>query len=185
MNDLVPKLPKGIHAALYADDLVLWCTEERATTATQHMQLALDKLSAWTDNLCMTINKEKSSVTLFSLSTKKQAERLIIDDSPLGYEDQQTYLGVTFDKRLTWKQHIKNIESKARRKLDTLRKLAGTQWGASEKILKSVYLGFIRPHLEYCSTSWMTAAWSHQQLIQRVQNQALRIQCFLESGLQV
>ena len=45
MNDLVPKLPKGIHAALYADDLVLWCMEERATTATQHMQLALNKLS--------------------------------------------------------------------------------------------------------------------------------------------
>ena len=28
MNDLVQELPKGEHTALYADDLVLWCTEE-------------------------------------------------------------------------------------------------------------------------------------------------------------
>jgi hypothetical protein len=48
------------------------------------------------------------------------------------------FLGVTFDKRLTWKQHIQNAEAKARRKHIT-RKLAGTQWSASDKILKNVY----------------------------------------------
>ena len=37
-------------------------------------------------------------------------------------------------------------------------KLAGTKWGANEQILKSVYQGNVRPHLEYGSSSWMTAA---------------------------
>ena len=175
MNDLVPELPKGIHAALYADDLVLWCTEEYATTARYRMQQALDKLTAWTNTWCVTINKEKSSATLFALSPKTNAGNLSLEDTPLRYEDQQTYLGVTFDKRLTWKQHVQNAEAKARRKLNIMRKLAGTQWGANEKILKNVYQGSVRPHLEYGSSSWMTAAQSHQQTLQRVQNQALRI----------
>jgi hypothetical protein len=43
LNDLAPKLPKGVHAARYADDLVLWCSEEYATTATYRMQKALNK----------------------------------------------------------------------------------------------------------------------------------------------
>ena len=73
INDLVQELPKGVHAALYADDLVLLCTEEYATTATYRMQLALDKLTAWTHDWCVTINKEKSSVVLFSLSTKTKS----------------------------------------------------------------------------------------------------------------
>ena len=34
INDLVAELPKGVHAALYSNDLVLWCPEEYATTAT-------------------------------------------------------------------------------------------------------------------------------------------------------
>ena len=175
INDLVPELPKGIHAALYADDLVLWCTEEYATTATYRMQLALDRLSAWTNTWCVTINKEKSSATLFSLSTKAQPGNLTLEDATLQCKDQQTYLGVTFDKRLTWKQHIQNAEAKARRKLNIMRKLAGTQWGANEKILKNVYQGTVRLHLEYGSSSWMTAAQSHKQTLDRVQNQALRI----------
>ncbi|XP_078312866.1 uncharacterized protein LOC144619290 [Crassostrea virginica] len=90
-------------------------------------------------------------------------------------EDQQTYLGVTFDKRLTWKQHIMSAEAKARRKLNIMRKLAGTNWGANEKVLKSVYEGNVRPHLEYGSSAWFTAAKSHHQALDKVQNQALRI----------
>ena len=50
INDLVPELPKGIHAVLYADDLVLWCTEEYATAATYRMQLALDGITDWANN---------------------------------------------------------------------------------------------------------------------------------------
>jgi hypothetical protein len=96
-------------------------------------------------------------------------------NTPLKIEEQQTYLGVTFNKRMTWKQHITSAEAKARRKMNIMRKLAGTKWGANEKILKSVYQGNVRPHLEYGSSSWMTAAKTHHQTLDNVQNQALRI----------
>ena len=65
-------------------------------------------------------------------------------------------------------------QSKARRKLNIMRKLAGTKWGANE-VLKKIYQQAIRPHLEYGSSSWKTAAKCHQQSLDRVQNQALRI----------
>ena len=139
------------------------------------MQLALDVLTAWAKSWCVTINREKTTATLFSLSTKEFTGKLMLGSTPLKLEDQQTYLGVTFDKRMTWKQHIQNAEAKARRKLNIMRKLAGTHWGANEKILKTIYQGSVRPYLEYGSCSWMTAAKSHQQNLNRVQNQALRI----------
>ena len=72
INDLIAELPRGISAALYADDLVLFCTEEHVTTATYRMQLALDTLTAWAEQWCVSINREKSSATLFLLSTKNQ-----------------------------------------------------------------------------------------------------------------
>ena len=43
------------------------------------------------------------------------------------------------------------------------------------KILKSVYQGNVRPHLEHGSSSWMTAAKTYHQTLDNVQNQALRI----------
>ena len=175
INDLVAELPKGIKAALYADDLVIWCKEKHATTATYRMQQAADKLNAWAENWCVSINKEKSSTTLFTLSTKQKAGTIRLGGTPLREDDEATYLGVTFDRRQTWKTHIARAEAKARRKLAILRKLAGTTWGASEKILKTVYQGTVRPHLEYSSTAWSTSAKTNLKALDTVQNQALRI----------
>ena len=63
-------------------------------------------------------------------------------------DDKATYLGVTFDKRLTWKPHTLRTEGKAHTNLAIMRKLAGTTWGANEQILKTVYEGSVRPVLE-------------------------------------
>jgi len=40
----------------------------------------------------MAINKDRLAATLFSLSTKQKAGNLKLDDRPLQYGDQQTYL---------------------------------------------------------------------------------------------
>ena len=45
------------------------------------------------------------------------------------------------------------------------RKFAGTKWDVNEKILKSVYQGNVQPHLEYGSSSWMTASNIHHQTL--------------------
>ena len=175
INDLVSEIPKGVQAALYADDLVLWCTEDYASTATYRMNMALERVSTWTERWCVTINRDKTTGTLFTLSPKETVKKLAMGTTTIKMEDQQTYLGVTYDKRLTWNHHITQAEMKARRKLNIMRKLAGTEWGSNEQVLKSVYQGAVRPHLEYGSNSWMTAAKTHLETLDKVQNNALRI----------
>ncbi|KAK7110705.1 hypothetical protein V1264_014535 [Littorina saxatilis] len=175
INDLIETLPNGIHAALYADDLVMWCTEEHATTATCRMQLAIDNLVAWAEDWNVSINREKSSTTLFILSPKQKAGTIKQDGTSLKTEEEVTYLGVTYDKKQTWRPHIQKAEGKTRRKISIMRKLAGTTWGANENILKRVYEGAVRPHLEYGSPAWSTAAKSQLQGLDKVQNQALRV----------
>ena len=93
----------------------------------------------------------------------------------LQHTDSTTYLGVTFDKRQTWRYHINCAQAKARRKLALLRKLAGTQCGAAETVLKNVCIGSIRPYLEYRSTSFTSSSKSTQYTLNKVQNQALRL----------
>jgi ribonuclease HI len=175
INDLVKDLPVGVKASLYADDVVLWCADEHATTANYRMQRAADMLIKWAEKWHVTINTEKTSTTLFSLSPKDKATKLYLGATLIKEESNPTYLGVTFDKRLTWNKHIENIEGKARRRLGLLRKLAGTNWGANERTLKKTYNGVIRPHLEFGSTAWSSAANTHLQTLDRVQNQALRL----------
>ena len=69
-NDLVSELPRGVKAALYADDLVLGCKEEHASTANYRLQQTIDQLTAWTEDWCVPVNNDKSSTTLFTLSSR-------------------------------------------------------------------------------------------------------------------
>ena len=160
---------------MYADDMVIWCTDELASVATKVLQRAVDALTAWANRWCVSINTDKCSTTLFTLSPKQKAGDIKINGEPLREDKQPTYLGVTFDDRLTWKHHINKAATKARRKLAILRKLSGTTWGANEKILSKVYQQGIRPHLEYGSTAWCPASNTTLQEIDKVQSQALRV----------
>ena len=92
---------------MYADDLVMWCTEEHATTAQLRLQEAANILYNWTQDWCVKINKTKSFTTLFTLSTKAKHVKIMLDDVELQHTDSTTYLGVTFDKRQTWRNHVK------------------------------------------------------------------------------
>ena len=94
----------------------------------------------------------------------------MMGSTPLAEVDEATYLGVTFDKRQTWRPHINRVEGMARRKLTIMRKLAGTTWGANEQILKTMYQGTVRPTMEYSSSTWATTAKTNQQTLDKVQN---------------
>ena len=83
IDDLLAELPKGTKAALHADDLVMWCVEEHATTATYRMQMAADRQATWAKDWCVGINKEKSSTALFTLSKKQHVGTIKTGDTCL------------------------------------------------------------------------------------------------------
>ncbi|RUS82318.1 hypothetical protein EGW08_009908 [Elysia chlorotica] len=123
----------------------------------------------------MTINSAKTTYTVFSLSTKEQKVTLKLNGQALPAEDNPTYLGVTFDKRLTWKEQTEKAEARAKARLAIMKKLSGTQWGANARILKTMYTGRVRPVLEYGVSAWGTTAKSNLDKITKVQNQATRV----------
>ena len=86
-----------------------------------------------------------------------------------------TSLGVTFDKRLIWKQRTETAEDRSKVRLAFMKKLAGTTWGAGTVTLKRLYTGRVRPVLEYGMTAWGTTAKSNFDRVSKVQNQATRI----------
>ena len=175
INDIVDELSRHISKALHADDLAIWTSQIYTSTATYLMQEAVDKVSEWAKKWLVEINKTKTESTCFSLSPEKWKETLKLDGQEIPKQATPTYLGVKMDKTLTWGPHIEDIEKRATKKLNIMRKLAGTNWGADKSILKQVYTSTVRPHLEYASTAWTTAAKSNTKKLDKVQNKGLRI----------
>ena len=175
INDIMQDLPFRVQGAMYADDLVLWRSEHNILVARNRLQEALDILSRWTKTWMVKLNPTKTTYTVFSLSTSAQTVMLRINEQTLQQEPNPTYLGVTFDKRLTWKAHIEKAEKKAKARLSIMRKLAGSAWGADMQTLKRTYTGNVRPALEYGMAAWGTVANTHFERLKKVQNQATRV----------
>ena len=104
----------------------------------------------------------KIQATVFSLSTSKEKVAIKLGDKTLPQAETSTFLGIKFDTRLSWKPH----------KEDT-KKLSGTHWGANSKNLKTIYMGAVRPTLEYGASAWATAAKTHTNDLDKVQNTGL------------
>ena len=112
---------------------------------------------------------------MFSLSPKPQKARLTISGHRLQEEPNSTYLGVKFDPRLTWNVHTEQGRNKGLHRTALLKKLAGSDWGADNAVLRKAYVGYVRPVLEYSMAPWSTTSDSNFNKICRVQHQNIRI----------
>ncbi|GFS02406.1 ribonuclease H [Elysia marginata] len=93
----------------------------------------------------------------------------------LKYSDSPTFLGVTFDRQLTFRKHVDKIKEKANKRLNVLRCLSGKSWGADEEDLRIVYLAYIKSAIDYASNAWYPClAKDSRQKLETVQNAAAR-----------
>jgi hypothetical protein len=61
--------------------------------------------------------------------------RVLIGTEEIEMVKKQRILGLTFDERLNWKEHIKDVKARATRKLNLLKSLAHRSWGSDQKTL--------------------------------------------------
>ena len=64
---------------------------------------------------------------------------LTVNGSAIPVVDQAKFLGVIFDKKLSFVPHIKALRTKCLKALNLLKVLAHTDWGADRKVLLRLY----------------------------------------------
>ncbi|UYV78250.1 hypothetical protein LAZ67_16000683 [Cordylochernes scorpioides] len=72
-------------------------------------------------------------------------------------------------------KHIISTSNRAIRKLNILRRLCGTNWGAKPRILRTTYTTLIRPIMEYATPVWAPSSSSLKVRLDSVQAKAAKI----------
>ena len=83
-----------------------------------------------------------------------------------------TYLDLVSDDRLSWNEQIKQLISKAGKRIGMLGRLRRSLTRESANIL---YCSLIRPILEYCVNVWGCCGEGHKHGLEVIQNRAARI----------
>ena len=176
---MIDDLPEAIniHHGLYADDCAIWNDGLCISDLLVSVQSSLDGISAWCKKWGFQLSNSKSVAMLFTRKRKIGTLSLNIDGNPVTFASTFKYLGVIFDTKLSYRSHVDSVVTKCSKRMNLLKLLTRTYWGADKKSLLKIYRSLIRPVIDYGMPAYFMTAKSQVKKIEIVQNQALRICC--------
>ena len=156
INDLPVSLPSSVSCSLYADDLAVWSSSPSVPTAVEATQGALFRLERWSEYWCLPLNSSKCEASFFSVDPHQanlQPNPLLLG-SRLRFNPFPTFLGVTFDRTLSFSKRVSSLKAKFFPRLKALRCISASSWGPSKESLSLLYKSFLRSLLTYASPVW-------------------------------
>lgn len=150
ISDLARNLPRGVKAMLYVDDLAIMCRSTDVGIIKRNLQEALNRLKSWSDTSGLTFSTEKTKCIHFSRRRQMlPSPELTLGELPLPYVEYCRFLGLTFDRRLSWNFHIKSLKENCMNKINVLKVLSKTKWGADRSTMLKIYKALICSKLDY------------------------------------
>ena len=148
----------------YADDSSLMAVVPSPyirVTVAESLICDLDRVSEWCDLWGMKLNtsKTKTMIVFRSRTMHHQSPPLTFGGTVLKVSDDLIILGVTFDSKMTFEEHLRSVSRAASKQLDILRK----SWRVfhDRSLLCRCFRCFVLPALEYFSVVWCSAADRH------------------------
>jgi len=132
----LPAPPQNVSITTYADDMNPSASHSNYRIAQNNLQPYLDSIFNWTQKNDLILNPDKSTATLF---TPHQSEfntilNLTINNTTIPTVKNFKILGLTFDPKLTFKDHTNITKEKADKNTKILKALNGTKWGNKKKL---------------------------------------------------
>ena len=87
----------------------------------------------------------KQSACISAISVNTLQNRL----SSIKVETEAKFLGVIFNRTLSYSSHVNYLKTNCLTALDILKVVGNTDWGADQKALLCLYRAFVRSKLDY------------------------------------
>lgn len=154
----------------YADDATLIGvipSPNHRHLVSESLNRDLAKIHDWCSLWGMKLNASKTQCMTISRSRTLYPDHpdLFINNIALTSCESFKILGVLFDSKFTFEQHLRSVSSFVAQKIGLLRKSYKIFGDLS--VLRKCFNAFILPCLEYCSPAWSSAAASHLKLLDK------------------
>ena len=141
------------------------------------MQAEVDKVVSWSQRARLNLNAVKCDVAFFSLDNDEVLwiPQITINGVPPSCTPSPTFLGVTYDRRMTFGTQVKMVCQQELRRTNLLRVVGGTTCGWQRQDFRTVYIATQRSFAEYAAAAWIPwLSSSNIEKLERTQLQAAR-----------
>ena len=172
MNCLDPKTD----GSLYVDDFCMCYRSKSMRTIERHLQQCINRIEDWALHNGFKFSKSKTQCVHFCQLRKAHDDpELYLYGSLIPVVEDFKFLGIIFDRKLSFIPHIKYLKAKCLKALNLLKVLSHTNWGADRTVLLQLYRSLIRSKLDYGSIVYGSARKSYLGMLDTVHHQGLRL----------
>lgn len=155
-----------LDAICFADDVTISVMGRHGTkTMYDRMNQALKIVERWCATTGLHVNPEKTQMVLFSKSKfdeNKENRRVMFYGKRVKLYDSVKYLGIILDRKLTMREHIDNVVSRANRGFWAASIIGNRSWGAKPHVSKYIFEQIILARIFYgCIFFWHKASATH------------------------
>ena len=176
INNIVKALNPGVDCSLYVDDFLICYRSKHMHTIERQLQQCLNKIQKWALENGFKFSKTKTQCMHFcQLRGLHNDPVLKLDGVEIPVVDQYKFLGVIFDRKLSFIPHINYLKAKCHKALQLLRVVAHTDWGADKSTLLKLYKSLVRSKLDYGCFIYGSARKSYLRCLDSIHHQGLRL----------
>lgn len=160
----------------YADDGCLLATAQTIDECGQKLNKLLDQTIQWGYENGITFDTKKTELQFFHNKRKYKEPSLYMGSNIVRPNENTRWLGIFFDRKLNFKEHIRKACQRSRVVTDYIKRLCNTVRGIKPSLLRTAIQGTALAKLFYGSETWFgpqTSKWAINQ-IQSSINRAAR-----------
>lgn len=179
INDIVDGLT-AVSCLLYADDMKIFRNIDDINDC-HTLQAALDHVNEWCLLNKLPLNASKCNVMSFSLKHNIIEYDYSVGATALTKPKAFRDLGVIFDSKLSFTNHINAITSECSKSLGSI--IRNSRDFMKINTLKLLYFSFVRSRVEYCSVIWSPQYNVHIINLEKLQRRFLKYISFRVDGV--
>lgn len=170
INDLPDEVISEI--AMFADDTKIFRKVDSINDSFL-IQHDIETLEKWSEDWLLKFHPDKCHVlTIGRFSDIKHAHPYKLHGEELEHVFSEKDLGVIIDSELSFEQHISEKVMKANSIMGLIRR---SFTYLDSKVFRSLYVSFVRPHLEYAQVVWSPKLRKYVNMIEKVQRRATKL----------
>ena len=176
INNIVKAICPGVDCSLYVDDFVICFRSRNMNIIERQLQQCLYKLQKWSDENGFKFSKSKTKCMHFcNLRNAHTDPELFLNKTQIEVVSEYKFLGVIFDKKLSFFPHISNLKKRCKKALNLLKVVAHSDWGADRRVLLRLYRSLVRSKLDYGCIVYGSARKSVLQILDSIHHEGLRL----------
>lgn len=150
INNISESLPVGVKSKLFADDLKSYIRID-SELAKDYFTSTLEAISSWATAWQLPLSVLKCNWMVVSNRTEPREDMFYVNETPLLQINETKDLGVLFDSKLNFSEHISAIIGKAKQRIFLIRKCFAS---SNSDALILAFKIYVLPILDYCSQVW-------------------------------